>query len=131
MDSLTNQYVDVQLEKELNAFSVKFLGFVTLDQFKEIVDFEFDLVSRHQLKKCIIDLRQIPTYDIGMPEHVKEVWFPTASKLGLKHVAFIVPEAVLGKMSMKRAHDDGEVIAGMNVAHFDNFDDGLNWLKNR
>ena len=131
MDDLINNFVELRLEKELNAFTVKFLAFTPYDNFMEIVNHEYELITKYQLKKCIVDLRLIPTYDIGMPEYVKDVWFPTVSKLGIQNIAFIVPKAALGKISMGRAHGSSEIIADMNVAHFDNFDGGLNWLKER
>ena len=131
MDDLINKYVEVRVEKQLNAFTVKFLGFIQYEDFVKTVEYEYELIKHYQLKKCIIDLRKIPVYASGMPEYVKDVWFPTVSKLGLKYIAFVVPAATVGKMSMKKAHENTETIAGMNVVHLNEFDDAINWLKDQ
>lgn len=86
-------------------------------------------IPQYQIKKIIVDTCKIPVYADGMPEYIKDTWFPTVSKLGLKFIAFIVPAAAIGKMSQNRAHANTETIAGISVAHFSEFEEGLNWLK--
>ena len=131
MDNLTNKYVEARVDLKLNALSVKFLAFTPYQEFVKITEYEFDLIRHYHLKKCVIDLRQIPVYDKGMAEYVKDVWFPTVSSLGMQHIAFVVPEAVLGQMSMNRAHQKAELISGMAVEHFKSVDDAKSWLKTR
>lgn len=87
MEDLINQYAEVKADPKSMTLSVKFLKFVPFQEFVKIVEHEFELVKHHQLKKCIIDLRLIPVYDKGMPEYVKDVWFPTAISLGVKCAA--------------------------------------------
>jgi hypothetical protein len=131
MDNLVNKFVEVRVEKQLNALSVKFLSFILYQDFVKTLEYEYELIRHYQLKKCIIDLRLIPVYDKGAPEYVKDVWFPTVSSLGMQHVAFVVPEAVLGQMSMTRAHKESESIAGMAVKHFTDVEAAMGWLKTR
>ena len=131
MDDFTNQYVEIQVDKQLNALSVKFLKFIPYQEFLKAVEKEYDFIRRNQLKKCFIDLRQIPVYDKGMPEYVKDTWFPMVSSLGMQHIAFVVPEAVIGQMSMNRAHQTTEIIAGMAVEHFKDIESAKSWLKPR
>jgi len=131
MDNLINKFVEVRVEKQLNVLSVKFLGFTLYQDFVKIVEYEYELIRHYQLKKCVIDLRLIPVYDTGMPEYVNDVWFPTVSSLGVQHVAFVVPEAVLGQMSMTRAHKKTESISGMAVEHFKDVEAAMSWLKTR
>ncbi len=104
MDNLINNFVEVRAEKQLNVLSVKFLGFIPYPDFLKVVEQEYEFIRQYHLKKCVIDLRLIPVYAQGMPEYVKDVWFPTVQSLGMQHIAFVVPEAVLGQMSMNRAH---------------------------
>ncbi len=129
MENLTNKYVEVRAEQEDNTLFVQFLGFVPYDEFLKIVEHEYKLIRHYQLRKCLIDLRQIPVYDAGMPEYVKDVWFPTVSSLGVKSVAFVVPEKVLGQMTMKKAHKGTETISGMSVEHFDDLELARIWLR--
>lgn len=131
MDNLINQYVEIQVDKQLNALSVKFLKFIPYEEFLKAVEHEYELIRHYNLKKCVIDLRQLPVYDKGMPEYVKDKWFPTISALGTQYIAFVQPEAVIGQMSMNRAHQTAETIAGIAVEHFKDIESAKAWLKAR
>ena len=131
MDDLINQYVEIQVDKQLNALSVKFLKFIPFQEFLKAVEHEYELIRHYNLKKCRIDLRQLPVYDKGMPEYVKDKWFPTVSSLGIQYIGFIVPEAVIGQMSMNRAHQTAETISGIAVEHFKDIEAAEAWLKAR
>ena len=129
MDNLVNKFVEVRVDKQLNALSVKFLRFILYQDFVKTLEYEYELIRHYQLKKCVVDLRLIPVYDTGMPEYVKDKWFPTVSSLGIQYIAFVVPEAVIGQMSMNRAHQTAETILGMAVEHFKDFKTAEAWLK--
>jgi hypothetical protein len=129
MEDFINKFAEVRADQKRNMLSVKFLGFVPLQDFIEIVDNEYKLISHYQLTKCIIDLCLIPVYDKGMPEYVKDVWFPTVISLGMKHAAFIVPEAVLGQMTMSKAHEKTQDIPALNVNHFKDVESAQEWLN--
>lgn len=129
MDILINKPVEVQVEMQLNALSIKFLGFVSFDDFIKIAEYEYELIRQNKLNKCIVDLRQIPVYDSGMPEYIKDVWFPTVHTLGIQHVACVVPQALLGQRSMARAHKDADSSTGMLVENFKDDKEAMAWLK--
>ncbi len=131
MDDLVNGKVEVRADKQLRTLSVKFLGYLEFPEFVKILEHEYQLIRAHQLQKCVVDLRSIPVYPNGAPEHVKDVWFPTVSKLGIKHIAFIIPESALGQMSMNKAHQEAESVAGMAVKHFSDNASASAWLKAR
>ncbi len=131
MDDLINNFVEVRVEKQLEALLVKFLRFTPYEDFVKILEYEYELIRHYRLKKCVIDLRLIPVYAPGAPEYVKDVWFPTVNSLGVQQIAFIVPEAVLGQMSMNRAHDITESTAGSAVEHFKDMEAAIAWLKTR
>jgi hypothetical protein len=129
MESMINDFVEVRGDEKLKMLTVKFLGFIKFEDFKQAVEFEYELIRKNQLKKCVVDLRLIPVYAPGMPEYVKDEWFPTVSKIGIKHIGFVLPEAALGKISMNKAHQITEEILGITVANFKDTEDALNWLK--
>ncbi len=129
MNDLINEYVELKYNKELNAFTVKFLKYIKFQVFKEVVEYEYELIENYKIKKAYIDLRLIPVYDVGMTEYIKEEWFPKVIELGLKYVAFVQPEKVLGQMSMKKAHNEEEIKAPIMMKHFGDPDEALSWLK--
>lgn len=44
MDDLINEFVEVKLDKQLNAITVNFLKFIPFDEFKKIAEHEFKLI---------------------------------------------------------------------------------------
>lgn len=49
----------------------------------------------------------------------------------MKHIASVVPEAVLGQMSTNKAHEETETVAGMSVKHLKDVPAASAWLKTR
>jgi hypothetical protein len=131
MDDLVNSKVEVRAEKPLSTLSVKFIAYMEYPEFLKTVEHEYQLIRLHQLQKCVIDLRSFPVYPNGAPEYVKDTWFPTVSKLGIKHIAFVVPESVLGQMSMNKAHQESQSVGGISVKHFSDSASANAWLKAR
>jgi hypothetical protein len=129
MDEFISNFVEVRAEKKQKVLSVKFLKFIPYPDFLKAVEQEYELIRNHYLRKCMIDLRLISVYDNGMPEYVNDVWFPTVQSLGVRYIAFVVPEAVLGQMSMNRAHKNTEANVGMNVEHFKDIKGAMDWLQ--
>lgn len=131
MDDLTNDYAEVRAVKELKALSVRFVGFTPLAAFKATIEYEFRLIEHYGLTKAFIDLRSVKVYDEGAPEYVKDVWFPKAIALGIKSVAFVQPQAALGKLSMARAHQQEEKKSVIAMQHFGDPDEAWSWLKSQ
>jgi len=129
MTNLTNQYVEVAVDHSLNALTVKFLGFTPHEEFKKILEYEFEMIKTHQVRKCVVDLRLIPVYASGSKEFVKDIWFPTVKKLGVRFVAFIVPEATLGQMAMQKAHEAAQSLITLKVEHFKDTESAKSWLR--
>ena len=129
MDDLLNTFVEVNVVQEFQTLSVTFLGFVPTKDFIPILEYEYALIEHYRLQKCFIDLRLIPVYGKGSTEYVKDVWFPKVTTLGVRYVAFVVPEAVVGQMSMRSAHTNVGTEAAMTVEHFSDPDKARTWLQ--
>ena len=129
MNEYIKPYVEVTMDDVLKAMIVRFKGFIDFDDFKELVAYEYKTIKDQQLTKVLIDLRKIPVYSQGMAEYVNDEWFPHVSKLGVKHIAFIVPGSIIGKMSMEKAHAATKEIAGITVVHFEDTESAKNWLE--
>lgn len=98
MESLLDSFAEIKVLKESDTLSARFLKFVPHESFVKILEREYELIRRHHLHKCSIDLRQIPVYDKGSVEYVKSVWFSKVEKLGVRYTAFIQPQTALGEM---------------------------------
>lgn len=131
MTDLKNNYVEIKVDTEMTALVVRFLGFVPFEDFKSIIQQEFDLIEKYRLRKVLIDLRLLPVYAVGSKEYVRDVWFPTAERLGVKAVAFAQPTTVLAQMAMQKAHEDARQTKPMKVEHFDSPEKAKAWLQSQ
>ncbi len=129
MNESVKKFAEVKVVEEFTILSVKFLGFVSHKDFLPIVEYEYDLIRQYQISKCYIDLRLIPVHGKGSPEYVKDVWFPTVAALGVRYVAFVQPEAALGKMTMRSAHDGVESAGSLHIENFTDPDEAMRWLR--
>jgi hypothetical protein len=128
MDEFKSKYVEINALKEEGILTVKFIGFIPLEEFKKVLQVEYELIEKHQLTKVLIDIRELSTYASGAPELIKEEWFPKVKSLGMKFIAFVQPQAALAKMGMKKAHNvspDTQI----NMQHFGSMEEAKNWLN--
>lgn len=128
MDDILDFYAELHADGERGLLSVRFLGFTPHAAFVNILEGEYDLVRELGLHYAIIDLRLVPVYATGSVEYVRDTWFPTVAALGMERVAFVVPDAVLGQMSMNVAHSDTASAGHLSVEHFRDYDSALGWL---
>ena len=131
MANPSSQHAEIALNKELSILAVKFLNFTPHEEFRKIVEYEFELIKQYQIKKMLIDLRLLPVYASGTKEYVKDIWFPTVKKLGLRYTAFIVPEATLAQMAMNKAHDISDDTNALKINHFKDSGTAKEWLKSQ
>lgn len=129
MEGMSNSYVEMKVLKDSRILSVKFLDYVPTKEFISILEYELELIKSYQLNKCFVDLRSVPVYGTGAPEYVKDNWFPEASSLGVRYMSFAIPEEALGKMSMKRAHEEVEKVTEITIEHFEDPNDAIKWLE--
>ncbi len=129
MDSLKNQFAEVKHDQALNIMHVTFNGYVPHEEFVKILEFEFDMVSKLKLTKCLIDLRKMAVYAKGNESFIKDTWYPGMKNRGLKHIAFVVPESVLGKMSMNKTHSEVKQEVLVDSQHFASTAEAISWLK--
>ncbi|HEY9049258.1 MAG TPA: hypothetical protein VIN08_25325 [Ohtaekwangia sp.] len=129
MNNLYTDYARVLHNEDLQCLEVTFIGFITLDELKKIVEYEFEMFTHYALKKCIVNLREITVYPVGGQEYIKTVWFPWVVKHGLQVLAFVVPDDVFTKMSIQAAHASGMQL--MMTKYFQNSLDAQHWVKSR
>lgn len=129
MTNPASQHAELALNKELSILAVKYLNFTPHEEFVKIVEYEYELIKQYQIKKILVDLRRLPVYASGTKEYVKDVWFPTVKKLGVRYVAVIVPEATLAQMAMNKAHEASSELQTLKIDHFKDSESAKEWLK--
>lgn len=129
MEGIKNQFVDQCFEKSLNVLYAKFLKYVPYREFLPILERSYELARFYKAKKALINLKYLSVHDAETKEYINNVWFATIKNEGVKYVAFVLPDSIIGKMSLKDAHKNSENINGLIVANFNDESDAHIWLK--
>lgn len=129
MEGISNNYVEIKVLQESRILTVEFFDYVPTKDFISILEYQLKLIKHYSLNKVFVDLRAVPVYGTGAPEYVKDSWFPAASSIGVRYMSFAMPKEALGKMSMKRAHEEVGEATNIKVEHFLDPNDALKWLK--
>ena len=106
----------------------KFHKFIFGEHFRELMLKELELFKENGCHKMLSDDRNhaaLPTEDI---DWANNNYRPQVIKSGLKYWALVMPEMVIGKMSMKRAIELNEK-DGVTVKTFTDPDDAMTWLE--
>ena len=130
MKKIDNELAKVFYNKKITALDVVFHAYVSYDEFVKILKYEFEIIRFFSIKKCIVDLRKMKVYAVGTKEFVADTWFPQIIKLGVKCVAFIIPENIFAKISMETAHEEVNKKTPIDVKYFKTKDEGIEWIKN-
>lgn len=128
MENFSTKHATVVYEADLVAFHATFFNFVPHPEFIKTVEFEYKMVEYYQLKNALIDLRQIKVYAEGNDEYIKNTWFPKMIKLGLKKVAFVVPQDLFAKVTMQKAHTTKKSEVNIDMNHFQTIEEAKKWL---
>ncbi len=130
MKELDNEFARIFYNKEIIALDAVLHTYIPYDEFVKILKYEFELIKFFSIKKCIIDLRYMKVYAIGNKEFINKIWFPKIIKLGIKCMAFIIPENLFAKVSMEVSHSNVNKTGTADVKYFDNEKDAKKWIKN-
>ncbi|WP_109829575.1 hypothetical protein [Reichenbachiella versicolor] len=124
----------VRVLSEYNILSVDFQEYQTLQEFKDVVEYEFELIAQYKIKKAHIDIRRVKTYPEGVKDYIIKEWFPTVNKLGLEYIAFVQPYDIRGQVDMLAVHMEiyesskMEMYENIYMVHFSDPTSALNWL---
>ncbi len=125
---LDNDYVTMWFHPEKKIVHHQFHKFIYGEPLRDTLMAGTRLLEKHQAQKWLSDDRN----NAVLPEEDRNWgnanWFPQTIKAGWKYWALILPEKVVGQMSMKQLVDDYSK-RGLSVRIFSNPDEGLKWLE--
>ena len=128
MENLIEAQAQVIYDKETQSMNVALNGFLPYENMMKIFQYEYEMIRYYNIKRCLIDLRKIQVYAIGVKEHIKDTWFPQIAKDGVQQVAFIVPENLFAERSMNGAHKEAKNESALNIQYFKDEETALYWL---
>ncbi len=129
MKNLASKQATVIYDEALGAFHATFFNFVQHTEFVNVLEYEYEMVEHYQLKKALIDLRQMKIYAKGNEDYIKTTWFPKMKSLGLQRVAFVVPVDIFAKVTMEKAHNEEDITPTLQLKHFKTIEEAKNWLS--
>jgi hypothetical protein len=124
---IDNEYVTLKYYPDRGIVYHRFHQFVFGDEFRSALDKGTETLQRYGATKWLSDNRErgaLPTNDM---EWTHNDWFPRTVKVGWKHWALVMPEKMIGQISMQRAVDYYSS-QGVNVQVFTDPDAALQWL---
>jgi len=123
-------YVTVSWDERIQAVTVVWKGFVTLDKVRTGLEKALELYQVKGKGKWLADTTQIMPFGKEAERWVNEDWFPRAIQAGVKKMALLIPKSSLGKMSLESLMGK-EPGTDLTTAYFDNQEAAKKWLISR
>ncbi|GEO05095.1 hypothetical protein AAE02nite_27590 [Adhaeribacter aerolatus] len=122
---MQTNYVD----RQLGALVAIFDDFMKPEEFKRRCNKTLELVKETGITKALIDTRDLKVMVQENQRWIDDVWYPEAKRVGLRHMAFIIPEDFFGKLSVETANRRVVREGVIQVHYFDEEEAARNWLK--
>ena len=97
------------------------------DRLKTALDFGYDYLKKNRLDKWLSDDRKLGPFSREDQKWCEDVWFPKTRDAGWQYWGIVLPDSVLGQMSLQyfeTKYSDQGIIAEF----FNNADAALAWL---
>ena len=119
----------LSIDLESNAVRAVFDDYLKEEDFKKFAVQILEKVKVSGKKKLLYDTRGLKVMSQGIQNWINEIWFPEANRVGVTHMAFIVPESVFGKTSMEQTNSKKEKVGNINIEYFGNMPTAKDWLR--
>jgi phage terminase large subunit len=120
---------NLTIDSESNSVKAVFANYIKEDEFKEFATQILNKVQSTGKRKLLYDTRELKVMPQSIQEWINQIWFPEANKLGVSHMAFIIPESVFGKVSMEQTNSRKEMIGNIEIEYFSSMQKAKNWLS--
>ncbi len=117
---------NVQLDQTSKSVLGIFEGFLQLEEHQAIGNEILDVAKKNSISKLVIDTSNLKVIKQETQQWIETDWFPRAAKQGIKFMAFIIPQDVLGKMSTQRVNQKS---GGIEIQHISSRSEAGKWIK--
>ncbi|MDO1449463.1 STAS/SEC14 domain-containing protein [Rhodocytophaga aerolata] len=104
-------------------------GRVDSQQFRTFALQEIALLKEKKTNKLIIDIAGLSVMSLPDQHWLQQEWNSKAMQEGLRHLAFVVPKDVFGKVAMNKANQDEKLAAQISIGYFDRVEKAQEWIK--
>lgn len=125
---LDNEFVTITVYPEKKIVHHQFHKFIYGDAFRNAMMSAADAFVKNNCTKWLSDDRgnsAVKSEDLAW---AKQNWEPKVLKAGWKHWALVLPEKVVGQLSMKQIIADYNAL-GLNVKTFTDPQSAMGWLE--
>ncbi|MGV3589113.1 MAG: hypothetical protein ACO1OF_19060 [Adhaeribacter sp.] len=116
-------------DQQLGALVAVFDDFMKPDEFKRRCFRTLELVKETGITKALIDTRGLKVMVQENQRWIDEVWYPEAKRVGLRHMAFLMPEDFFGRISVETSNRRVIREGIIDVHYFDEEKLAHDWLK--
>jgi len=117
------------VDRQLGALVAIFDDFMKPDEFKRRCFKTLELVTETGITKALIDTRGLKVMVQENQRWIDEVWYPEAKRVGLRHMAFLMPEDFFGRISVETSNRRVMREGIIEVHYFDAEKLAHDWLK--
>lgn len=114
------------IDQGTNSILATFAGRIPEPDFKVLAEAILTKVQTSGMKKLLYDTTKLEVMAPTIQEWINNYWFPKAIKLGVSHMAFIVPSNIFGQVSMEETNKKESVI---KIKYFKSMDEAKSWIK--
>ncbi len=119
----------LSIDNEVRAVKAIFDGHIREEDFKEFAAEILDKIRESKVEKLLCDTSGLKVMSPKVQEWINETWFPNANKLGISHIAFVVPDNIFGKVSMEQTNKDKQKIGAIDINYFNSISSAREWIK--
>jgi hypothetical protein len=127
---VNNEYATLKLHSEKKIVHHEFHKFMFGDNFKNFMLKAADEFVKNRCTKWLSDDRGNSALRQEDLEWAQQNWEPKIFKAGWKHWAIVLPEKVVGQLSMKKLIDRYKQM-GVSVNVFSDPNLAMSWLENQ
>ncbi|HEY9008071.1 hypothetical protein [Ohtaekwangia sp.] len=129
MKNLVTKNARVLYVPELRLVELKCDGFLSYEDVATVAEYAHKMIQFYKLTKCIVNLQHIRRYAADSEEYLRNIWYGKLLLAGVRQIAFVVPEDVLGRYSMERVHTS-DAVKKIRRHYFSDEASAKAWLSN-
>ena len=127
--NLNYKFMDnVKVDQSIKAVIGIFHGFLEMETHKSIGNEILKLASEKSISKLVIDTSNLNVIRQETQKWIEADWFPRAAEQGVKFMAFVIPQDILGKMSTQRVNQRS---GGIEIQHVSSMEEAKSWIKSK
>ena len=119
---------NVQLDRSSQSIVGVFEGFLQTTEHQAIGNRVLDLARQSGTTKLVIDTTKLKVIKQETQQWIENDWFPRAMQQGIRFMAFVVPEDVLGKMSTQRVNQKS---GGIEIQYVSSLMQAKSWITTK